>query len=204
MSSLINFVFLLFCQLPFVNLFNLDTEYPIYKFGSPNSWFGFSVAAHFRSDGPSILVGAPKWTSGQPGTLKSGAVYACKPDSSNGNQCQLLSIEYLNLQDAKKPPNLLHGKHLHAEGKNGQLLGFSVYSSGMREEESSKALVCAPLLRWGQNAYTDGLLNFLWGVLWVFSILMGFSPIMFFPKNLFFNYAKISSIRKFCPQKLSA
>ncbi|CAK5100951.1 unnamed protein product [Meloidogyne enterolobii] len=111
----------------------------------------------------SILVGAPKWTSGQPGTLKSGAVYACKPDSSNGNQCQLLSIEYLNLQDAKKPPNLLHGKHLHPEGKNGQLLGFSVYSSGMREEESSKALVCAPLLRWGQNAYTDGLLNFLWG-----------------------------------------
>nr|CAD2176210.1 unnamed protein product [Meloidogyne enterolobii] len=157
MSFLIKFVFLLFCQLPCIHLFNLDTEYPIYKFGSPNSWFGFSVAAHFRSDGPSILVGAPKWTSGQPGTLKSGAVYACKPDSSNGNQCQLLSIEYLNLQDAKKPPNLLHGKHLHPEGKNGQLLGFSVYSSGMREEESSKALVCAPLLRWGQNAYTDGV-----------------------------------------------
>uniref|UniRef100_A0A915NNY2 Integrin alpha-2 domain-containing protein n=1 Tax=Meloidogyne floridensis TaxID=298350 RepID=A0A915NNY2_9BILA len=157
MSFLIKFVFLLFCQLPCIHLFNLDTEYPIYKFGSPNSWFGFSVAAHFTSDGPSILVGAPKWTSGQPGTLKSGAVYACKPDSSNGNQCQLLSIEYPNLQEAKKPPNLLHGKHLHPEGKNGQLLGFSVYSSGMREEESSKALVCAPLLRWGQNAYTDGV-----------------------------------------------
>ncbi|KAL7078661.1 hypothetical protein ACQ4LE_002530 [Meloidogyne hapla] len=155
MSFLIKSVFLVFL-LPFVHLFNLDTEHSIYKLGPPKSWFGFSIAAHFRSDGPRLLVGAPRWTSGQPGTTRAGAVFACKTDN-NGNQCDRLSIEYPDPKEAEKPPEYLHGKQLHPEGKNMQLLGFSVYSTGMREEESSRALVCAPLLRWGQNAYTDGV-----------------------------------------------
>ncbi|KAM3723178.1 Integrin alpha ina-1 [Dirofilaria immitis] len=57
--------------------FNLDIHAPIYKIGPNNSYFGFSVAEHFKENLPVILVGAPKAESGQPGTEHAGAVYSC-------------------------------------------------------------------------------------------------------------------------------
>ncbi|KAF7636363.1 Integrin_alpha2 domain-containing protein [Meloidogyne graminicola] len=111
------------------------------------------------SDKCSLLIGAPHAESGQPETLQAGAVYACNPGFGNSliNGCIRLSIEYPDQKEASKPPEFLHSKQLHFEGKNRQMLGFTVCSTGMREEESSRALVCAPLLRWGHNAYTDGV-----------------------------------------------
>ena len=139
--------------------FNLDLDAAVFRLGPPGSWFGFSLAAHFRQQGPSLLVGAPKAESGQPGTFQAGAVFACEPGLGHHQQLARdcgppLAIEYPSGSgEAKRVPE----RPLHREGKNQQLLGFSVHSSGLREPTASRALACAPLLRWGQSAYTDGV-----------------------------------------------
>jgi hypothetical protein len=92
----------------------------------------------------SLLIGAPHSESGQPGTFKAGAIYACDPGfilNSKINGCIRLLIEYPNQEEFLKQPEWLNSKILHSEGKNGQLLGFTVYSTGIKKEENSRALV---------------------------------------------------------------
>ncbi|KAI3413533.1 hypothetical protein GPALN_011023 [Globodera pallida] len=154
-----------------LSAFNMDVDHPVFRRGPPNSSFGFSIAQHFQNGKPILLVGAPRADSGQPNTVQAGAVFACamaEDFSTNGRNrkrtpaaalggCTQLMIEYPAGEEFQRPPERLNSKSLHSEGKNHQLLGFVIRSSGRREEAESRAMACAPLLRWSPNAFTDGV-----------------------------------------------
>ncbi|CAD5221384.1 unnamed protein product [Bursaphelenchus xylophilus] len=144
----------LFLLLRFVTSFNVDIDHAAVHWGPSSSHFGFSVAAHFRQGHPLLLVGAPRADSGQPGTQEAGAVYACPTEQGIHTSCQQLRIEYPTQDDYTRAPIRLDNKVLHPEGKNHQMLGFVVQSTG---SANGQAMTCAPLLRTGVNAYTDGV-----------------------------------------------
>uniref|UniRef100_F1KQ70 Integrin alpha ina-1 n=1 Tax=Ascaris suum TaxID=6253 RepID=F1KQ70_ASCSU len=153
-NSLLRFAFLLVLT----NAFNIDTHAPIFKIGPTGSYFGFSVAEHFNGEQPVILVGAPRAESGQPGTEQAGAVFSCPLTATYTKRgpewCQQQNVEYLNAEDMKRPVGFVHGRQLHFQGKNRQLLGSVVASSGT---PNGIAMACAPLVRYhNTSAYTDG------------------------------------------------
>jgi hypothetical protein len=148
-----------------IKSFNLDTSNVAYGLGPDGSLFGFAVAQHFRHDRPTLLVGAPLAESGQPNTTKAGAVFSCPLEFEKGTshqatrstfkklRCIQLQVEYPTQAEFEAEPSKLNNKVLHHEGKNRQLLGFVVQSVGTKR---GGAMVCAPLLRYGTSAYTDG------------------------------------------------
>ncbi|KAI6201755.1 FG-GAP repeat protein [Aphelenchoides besseyi] len=133
--------------------FNIDIDQPSLSLGPNGSYFGFSMAQHFQNGQPKLLVGAPRAQSSQPGTDRAGAVFACGIQPGINRQCKQLMIEYPTTDKFLRPPELLGSKPLHKEGKNHQLLGFVVQSTGTL---NGNAMACAPLLRYDKNAYTDG------------------------------------------------
>uniref|UniRef100_A0A0M3JJZ9 DUF4333 domain-containing protein n=1 Tax=Anisakis simplex TaxID=6269 RepID=A0A0M3JJZ9_ANISI len=82
------------------------------------------------------LVGAPRADSGQPGTVNAGAVYSCPITATYTNRgkqwCEQIVVEYADSERMKEPVGYVHGRQLHFEGKNRQLLGAVVASSGLR------------------------------------------------------------------------
>lgn len=76
-----------------------------------------------------------------------------RPGSVLEGECAQLQVEYPTQTEFRKRPQKLNSRTLHPEGKDHQLLGFVVQSTGQRH---GHAMVCAPLLRYGLNAYTDG------------------------------------------------
>ncbi|XGW15891.1 hypothetical protein V3C99_001385 [Haemonchus contortus] len=139
--------------------FNLDVYAPIYKYGHEGTYFGYTVAEHFKGDVPVVLVGAPRAESGQIGTIQAGALFACPINtiySGNGSQwCEQVRSEYEDKSSYQKSPDLtLTGREVHYLGKNGELLGASLASQGTRR---GGAIVCAPLMRFhNTSAYTQG------------------------------------------------
>uniref|UniRef100_A0A158QM39 Integrin_alpha2 domain-containing protein n=1 Tax=Haemonchus placei TaxID=6290 RepID=A0A158QM39_HAEPC len=139
--------------------FNLDVYAPIYKYGPDGTYFGYTVAEHFKGDVPVVLVGAPRAESGQIGTIQAGALFACPINtiySGNGSQwCEQVRSEYEDKSSYQKSPDLtLTGREVHYLGKNGELLGASLASQGTRR---GGAIVCAPLMRFhNTSAYTQG------------------------------------------------
>ncbi|VDN07933.1 unnamed protein product [Thelazia callipaeda] len=107
----------------------------------------------------SILVGAPKGQSGQPGTVQTGAVFSCPLTthysySANIEWCQQENVEYATIDELHKPVNSVNGRQLHFQGKNKQMLGSVVASAGV---PYGMAMACAPLVRYhNSSAYTDG------------------------------------------------
>uniref|UniRef100_A0A183D6X0 SAG1 n=1 Tax=Gongylonema pulchrum TaxID=637853 RepID=A0A183D6X0_9BILA len=83
------------------------------------------------------LVGAPKAESGQPGTAQAGAVFSCpitaRYTNSSGitDWCQQENVEYATIDEMRKPVGSAHGRQLHFQGKNRQLLGSVVASAGI-------------------------------------------------------------------------
>lgn len=147
---------LLLCT--FVRAFNVDVHAPIFKIGPPKTYFGFSVAEHFNGERPVVLVGAPRAESGQPGTEQAGAVFSCPVTTGYTNRskdwCHQEVVEYENAEEMRRPVGMVHGKQLHYQGKNRQLLGSLVASSGI---PNGTAMACAPLVRYhNTSAYTDG------------------------------------------------
>ncbi|KAI1721252.1 integrin alpha domain-containing protein [Ditylenchus destructor] len=106
------------------------------RYGPRNSSFGFALAQHFNKGRPVLVVGAPR---AEPNSVQS---------------CSQLQIEYPTEEEFRDPPQRLNSKPLHSEGKNNQLLGFVVQSTGVKD---GAAMVCAPLLRYSRQAYTDGV-----------------------------------------------
>ncbi|CAJ0598713.1 unnamed protein product [Cylicocyclus nassatus] len=139
--------------------FNLDVYAPIYKYGQENTYFGYTVAEHFKVDEPVVLIGAPKAESGQVGTIQAGALYACPINTRyTGNStewCAQVRSEYEDVSSYSKSPDMtLTGREAHYLGKNGELLGASLASQGTRR---GGAVVCAPLMRFhNTSAYTQG------------------------------------------------
>uniref|UniRef100_A0A5S6QJD1 Integrin_alpha2 domain-containing protein n=1 Tax=Trichuris muris TaxID=70415 RepID=A0A5S6QJD1_TRIMR len=145
--------------------FNLDVDFPVYKVGPPDTFFGFAVAQHFRNDEPLLLIGAPKAESGQVGTEKAGALFSCpintisreQNDSAHGARwCERSRIEYPTVDRSagvdyySKPPNAIRPEDIYT--KNHQWLGSTVCSSG----RGSRVLVCAPNLIYETAAYIEG------------------------------------------------
>jgi hypothetical protein len=114
-----------------------------------------------------LLVGAPRAQSLQPGTDQAGAVFACDVQAGFSRKCEQLLVEYPSESEFRRTPDRLNNKVLHREGKNHQLLGFVVQSTGTRDGTAMVSFsishnhpmfqACAPLLRYGENAYTDGV-----------------------------------------------
>lgn len=149
---------LLVCLFPTILAFNLDVNAPVYRYGPPGANFGFSVAQHFKGITPVLLIGAPRDESGQFGTHQAGAVYSCDINTNyhqgSGNWCNKLKIEYESERDYNLRPNETKGRTVHLLGKNDQLLGSTVVSSGT---PYGNALVCAPLIRFHNTAaYPQG------------------------------------------------
>ncbi|VDL77756.1 unnamed protein product [Nippostrongylus brasiliensis] len=143
-----------------LNAFNLDVHAPIYKYGPDGTYFGYTVAEHFKGDVPVVLVGAPRAESGQVGTSRAGALFACpintRYSGSGSDWCEQVRSEYEDKSAYQKTPDLtLTGREVHHLGKNGELLGASLASQGTRR---GGAVVCAPLMRFhNTSAYTQGV-----------------------------------------------
>ncbi|CAD6185818.1 unnamed protein product [Caenorhabditis auriculariae] len=100
-----------------------------------------------------LLVGAPRGESGQTGTKKAGALYACDVNTfynaGSNEWCRQIKMEYENEAEYQRQPNATKGRVVHYLGKNDQLLGSTVVSKGSK---NGSALVCAPLIRYHSTA----------------------------------------------------
>ncbi|XP_040343825.1 integrin alpha-5 [Herpailurus yagouaroundi] len=126
---------------PRVGGFNLDAEAPAVLAGPPGSFFGFSVEFYRPgTDGVSVLVGAPKANTSQPGVLQGGAVYLC-PWGTSPVHCTPIEFD-------SKGSRLLESLLPSPEGeepveyKSLQWFGATVRAHG------SSILACAPLYSW--------------------------------------------------------
>ncbi|KAF4078703.1 hypothetical protein AMELA_G00201990 [Ameiurus melas] len=130
---------LLIAQLfPRTGAFNLDTENPSVFSGPAGSYFGYSVDFYMAQStrDASIIVGAPKANTSQPGIKVGGSVFYC-PWGRNLFECH--SIEFDRQGDLNVSINNVETQ---AEFKSHQWFGATV-----RAHEDS-VLACAPLYSW--------------------------------------------------------
>lgn len=118
--------------------FNLDAEAPAVLSGPPGSLFGFSVEFYRPGrDGVSVLVGAPKANTSQPGVLQGGAVYVC-PWGTSPIQCTTIQFDS---KGSRILESSLYSEE-PVEYKSLQWFGATVRAHG------SSILACAPLYSW--------------------------------------------------------
>ncbi|ROL27911.1 Integrin alpha-IIb [Anabarilius grahami] len=100
--------------------FNLDlNKYTVFS-GPEDSYFGFSVDFYQSSSKSiSVVVGAPRANTSQPGISHGGSVFIC-PWTSSGESCQTLNF------DQKGDENITFGNMLLMAHKSNQWLGASV------------------------------------------------------------------------------
>nr|AAI70233.1 Integrin alpha5 subunit [Xenopus laevis] len=119
--------------------FNLAVEQPAVYTGASGSFFGFSVDFYLPdAQSISILVGAPKANTSQPGVFEGGAVFYC-PWQRNGTNCTEISFDshgdrQRELFDTPQPK--------HMESKSEQWFGATVRAHG------KTILACAPRYSW--------------------------------------------------------
>ncbi|XP_073181619.1 integrin alpha-IIb isoform X5 [Lepidochelys kempii] len=116
--------------------FNLRSDHPTVYAGPDHSYFGFAV--DFFKDkkgGMSVVVGAPRANTSQPGVVEAGAVYLC-PWAPGGTQCSI--IEFDPKGDQAESKGLLQLKTY----KSHQWFGASVNSW------DGNVVACAPLQHW--------------------------------------------------------
>uniref|UniRef100_A0A672Y676 Integrin alpha-2 domain-containing protein n=1 Tax=Sphaeramia orbicularis TaxID=375764 RepID=A0A672Y676_9TELE len=118
--------------------FNLYSEHPTVYRGPDGSYFGYSVdfyQANSDSNTFSVLVGAPKANTSQPGIVEAGAVYYC-PWPGLPDSCR--QIPFDNASEMIK----VNGTREPLEFKSHQWFGASVRT------HKEKVVACAPLYHW--------------------------------------------------------
>ncbi|KAI2666443.1 Integrin alpha-IIb [Labeo rohita] len=119
-----------------INGFNLDlTNYTVFS-GPEDSYFGFSLDFYQSgSKSISVVVGAPRANTSQPGVSRGGSVFMC-PWKSKGESCQALNF------DQKGDETITFGQMLLMAHKSNQWLGASVRTY------KNYILACAPMFHW--------------------------------------------------------
>ncbi|KAM7383554.1 hypothetical protein PAMP_003195 [Pampus punctatissimus] len=119
--------------------FNLYAEHPTVYRGPNGSYFGYSVdfyQATTDSNTISVLVGAPKANTSQPGIVEAGAVYYC-PWPGQPDSCRQIPFDNSNNRMIK-----VNGTREPLEFKSHQWFGASVRT------HKGKVVACAPLYHW--------------------------------------------------------
>uniref|UniRef100_A0A4W6DRW8 Integrin subunit alpha 8 n=1 Tax=Lates calcarifer TaxID=8187 RepID=A0A4W6DRW8_LATCA len=119
--------------------FNFYAEHPTVYRGPDGSYFGYSVdfyQATTDSNSISVLVGAPKANTSQPGIVEAGAVYYC-PWPGLPDSCRQIPFDNSNNRMMK-----VNGTREPVEFKSHQWFGASVRT------HRGKVVACAPLYHW--------------------------------------------------------
>ncbi|XP_032410543.1 integrin alpha-8 [Xiphophorus hellerii] len=119
--------------------FNLYAEHPTVYSGPDGSYFGYSVdfyQANTERNTISVLVGAPKANTSQPGIVEAGAVYYC-PWPGQPDSCTQIPFDNSNNRMIK-----VNGTREPLEFKSHQWFGASVRT------HKGKVVACAPLYHW--------------------------------------------------------
>uniref|UniRef100_A0A3P9Q7B7 Integrin subunit alpha 8 n=1 Tax=Poecilia reticulata TaxID=8081 RepID=A0A3P9Q7B7_POERE len=119
--------------------FNLYAEHPTVYSGPDGSYFGYSVdfyQASTERNTISVLVGAPKANTSQPGIVEAGAVYYC-PWPGQSDSCRQIPFDNSNNRMIK-----VNGTREPLEFKSHQWFGASVRT------HKGKVVACAPLYHW--------------------------------------------------------
>uniref|UniRef100_A0A3Q1G2T6 Integrin, alpha 8 n=1 Tax=Acanthochromis polyacanthus TaxID=80966 RepID=A0A3Q1G2T6_9TELE len=119
--------------------FNFYAEHPTVYRGPDGSYFGYSVdfyQATADSNMISVLVGAPKANTSQPGIMEAGAVYYC-PWPGKPESCRQIPFDNSNNRMIK-----VNGTREPLEFKSHQWFGASVRT------HKGKVVACAPLYHW--------------------------------------------------------
>ncbi|XP_065555326.1 integrin alpha-IIb isoform X2 [Lathamus discolor] len=103
--------------------------------GPPGSYFGFSLDFHAGRGSSSVVVGAPRANTSQPGVAQPGAVFLC-PWPPSGAPCEPLPIDATGDEAEAQGPLELRTYKSH------QWLGASVRSW------QGRLVACAPLQHW--------------------------------------------------------
>ncbi|XP_055553653.1 integrin alpha-IIb [Falco cherrug] len=103
--------------------------------GPPDSYFGFALDFHMTEGSPSVLVGAPRANTSQPGVAQPGAVFLCSWPPGK-TPCHPLPIDTTGNETETQSTLKLHTYKSH------QWLGASVTSW------DGKVVACAPLQHW--------------------------------------------------------
>ncbi|KAG7475000.1 integrin alpha-8 [Solea senegalensis] len=119
--------------------FNLYAQHPTVYSGPDGSYFGYSVDFYQASSDSStfsVLVGAPKANTSQPGIVEAGAVYYC-PWPGLPDSCKQVPFDNSNNRMMK-----VNGTREPVEFKSHQWFGASVRT------HRGKVVACAPLYHW--------------------------------------------------------
>ncbi|XP_026063556.1 integrin alpha-IIb [Carassius auratus] len=130
-----------------ISCFNLNlNNYTVFS-GPEDSYFGFSVDFYQPSSKSiSVVAGAPRANTSQPGVSRGGSVFMC-PWTSSGESCQTLNF------DQKGDENITFVEMLLMAHKSNQWLGASVRTY------KNYILACAPLFHWNVLKKKDEAMN---------------------------------------------
>ncbi|CAL8247150.1 unnamed protein product [Lota lota] len=137
--SIRGFIFVLWSVFSQVWSFNIHADNPAVYRGPDGSYFGYSVdfyQATSKSNTMSVLVGAPKANTSQPGIVEAGAVYYC-PWPGQADSCRQIPFDNANNRMIK-----VNGSREPLEFKSHQWFGASVRT------HKGKVVACAPLYHW--------------------------------------------------------
>ncbi|XP_061587945.1 integrin alpha-IIb [Cololabis saira] len=113
---------------------NLRDE-PVMFSGPSGSLFGYSLDFHSDGKSSSVVIGAPRANTSQPGVTEAGGVFRCS--WSTGGECVLLDLDQTGDEQVSSSGVLFQSF------KSQQWLGASV-----RLLNSTLSLACAPLFHW--------------------------------------------------------
>ncbi|RXN30374.1 integrin alpha-8 [Labeo rohita] len=133
-------VLLIFSILCKAAAFNLDLEKPTVYNGPEGSYFGYSLDFYHPTQDRnvmSVLVGAPKANTSQPGIVEGGAVYYCPWPASDPDSCRQIPFDKANNRMIK-----VNGTREPLEFKSHQWFGATVRT------HKGKVVACAPLYHW--------------------------------------------------------
>uniref|UniRef100_A0A8C7Q8A4 Integrin, alpha 8 n=1 Tax=Oncorhynchus mykiss TaxID=8022 RepID=A0A8C7Q8A4_ONCMY len=138
-------VSVLWLVLSVVSGFNLHAERPAVYRGPEGSYFGYSVDFYRptpESSTLSVLVGAPKANTSQPGIIEGGAVYYCPYPPNPDSTKQPYSCTQIPFDNANNRMIKVNGTREPLEFKSHQWFGASVRT------HKGKVVACAPLYHW--------------------------------------------------------
>ncbi|XP_055511685.1 integrin alpha-8 isoform X1 [Leucoraja erinacea] len=135
---------LLLLLLPGCAAFNLDTEQPTVYSGPQGSYFGYSVDFYSPvKNTVSVLVGAPKANTTQPGIVEGGAVYFCGWPPG-GAPCSPIPFDRSSNRIIR-----INGTREPVEFKSNQWFGATVRS------HKESVVACAPMYNWRALKLTE-------------------------------------------------